>query len=527
MAEGDFYVMPAREAVLYAAWTAEPTETGVTGNGSTLTWSGENDLFSVPEGYTVLAADSISPSVRTVCIPTHVTRIEEGAFRTATGLERIVVEAGHSRYYSQDGVLYTKDGTLLAVPCRVQAGSVRIPDGITGIASQAMNYTDGTCLLESLLIPDSVTSIGADALSRLNPACGIFGPLEGPVREAAVAQGLNYNMFMVYFESLGQLAGMTSLSAGSPLPDFTLASSGSSRFMGWSETVNGEPVPDSYTVPYGGTMLYAVWQTDDIPIDSAHFPDAAFRAYVSETFDADQNGSLSDSERADAAMVRVGVLEGWVEEGVVTASEAAYIRENWQSRITSLRGIEYLTGLRWLHAPQMAQMSGSLDLSANTQLESAVVLESGLNSLTLGSLPRLNDLHCEDNPLGTLDVSGCPALETLICAGCGLSALNVSGCALLRDLNCDRNSLTALDVSRCTALQCLALAENQLTQLPLSSCKALKELYCNDNLFTSLSISQLTQLEVLACQGNQLKTLNVQKIKPSGSCMYSTTGSPP
>ena len=44
-------------------------------------------------------------------------------------------------------------------------------------------------------------------------------------------------------------------------------------------------------------LLGSTALAEDIPIDAAHFPDDAFRAYVAESIDTDGNGVLSQEER--------------------------------------------------------------------------------------------------------------------------------------------------------------------------------------------------------------------------------------
>ena len=253
--------------------------------------------------------------------------------------------------------------------------------------------------------------------------------------------------------------------------------------------------------PYGNTVT----------ITSEYFPDPAFRAYVSEQFDSDHDGALSEEERMNAEMVRVGVPDEWIEEGNCTAEEAAYIREHYQGAITSLKGIEYLTGLRWLHAVQMTALSGTLDVSANQALESIVVFESGLSGLILGNLPNLDNIHAEDNPLSSLDVSGCPKLAVLICRNCGLTNLDVSNNVQLKDLDCMTNAISSLDVSNLTALESLLCGENHISSLNVRNCPELSGLGCENNELTELDVSRNTKLVGLWTHENHLTEIDVTR----------------
>ena len=110
-------------------------------------------------------------SLTSVMIPASVTSIGNGAFAGSTGLTAILVADDNSNYTSVGGVLYNKSATqLIAYPC---AGSVNytIPDGVTGIGSDAF----GCCYsLVSVTIPDSVTSIGNGAFSACNNLRDIY-----------------------------------------------------------------------------------------------------------------------------------------------------------------------------------------------------------------------------------------------------------------------------------------------------------------------------------------------------------------
>ena len=98
----------------------------------------------------------------------------------------------------------------------------------------------------------------------------------------------------------------------------------------------------------------------DIAIDSTNFPDANFREYVSDNFDSDHNGKLSQAEQ-DA------VTEINVESRIINGS---------------LRGIERFSNLERLDC--FGNQLSTLDVSHN---------------------PNLTELDCDKNKLSTLDVS--------------------------------------------------------------------------------------------------------------------------
>ena len=242
-----------------------------------------------------------------------------------------------------------------------------------------------------------------------------------------------------------------------------------------------------------------------ILIDASHFPDAAFREYVSN-FDTDGDGSLSDEEIANVEYISV-----------------------YGKNISSLSGIEYFTALTYLYCP--SNQLTTLDVSKNTALTYLSCWGNGMTSLNVNGAAALYYLDCAPNLLTELDVSTNTALENLYCYSnqltkldvskntalqylyCGnnqLTALDVSNNIALQDLLCDNNQLTALDVSKNSALQTLACYSNQLTTLDVRNNTALTYLDCDSNQLTTLDVSRCTKLETLYCN-NQLMTLDVSK----------------
>ena len=114
----------------------------------------------------------------------------------------------------------------------------------------------------------------------------------------------------------------------------------------------------------------------------------------------------------------------------------------------------------------------------------------------------LTNLKCSYNQLTSLDVSANTALETLYCDSNQLTSLDVSANTVLEYLDCSRNQLTSLDVSVNMALEDLSCNNNLLRSLDVSANTALEDLYCDDNQLTELNVSANTVLLGLWC-GNQ------------------------
>lgn len=206
-----------------------------------------------------------------------------------------------------------------------------------------------------------------------------------------------------------------------------------------------------------GTAALPAAETGSIPINSTHFPDDHFIAYVELRCDKDSDGTLSQAE-----------LDG------VTELYVAY------ANIKDLTGIELFPYLEKLDCKN--NNLTRLDVSKNT---------------------KLTKLYCEFNQLTSLDLSKNTALTELNCQVNQLTSLDLSKNTALTKLDCALNPLTSLDVSNNTALTYLDCNYNQLTSLDLSKNTALTKLGCHDNQLTSLDLSKNTALDTLDCSGNK------------------------
>lgn len=164
-----------------------------------------------------------------------------------------------------------------------------------------------------------------------------------------------------------------------------------------------------------GTAALPAAETGSIPINSTHFPDDHFIAYVELRCDKDGDGTLSQAE-----------LDG------VTELYVAY------ANIKDLTGIELFPYLEKLDCKN--NNLTRLDVSKNT---------------------KLTKLYCEFNQLTSLDLSKNTALTELNCQVNQLTSLDLSKNTALTKLGCHDNQLTSLDLSKNTALDTLDCSGNK------------------------------------------------------------------
>ena len=112
---------------------------------------------------TINANCLIGKKLTTIHIPESVTNIQNGAFAFTSALTSITVETANPYYYSQDGVLYSKEDSgnkcLVAYPVARQGTDYHIPDGIVGIRPNALQWSQ---FLETVYLPSTLTELPAE-----------------------------------------------------------------------------------------------------------------------------------------------------------------------------------------------------------------------------------------------------------------------------------------------------------------------------------------------------------------------------
>ena len=199
-----------------------------------------------------------------------------------------------------------------------------------------------------------------------------------------------------------------------------------------------------------------------VPLDSAHFPDAAFLESIRK-LDADGDGVLSPAE-CDA----------------VTSLDVR------SKGIASLEGIGCFTRLTYLNC-----------------------IGNELTSLPLEQLPGLTRLLCNENQLTTLDLTQVPGLQLLHCHDNRLTALDVSPLTQLQELACGHNLFTSLDLSGNKSLAYFLYLGGPLRTLTLSGNDGLLHLWCSYSLVSQLDLAQAPNLEQLGIERSDFSYLDL------------------
>ncbi|MBR3843996.1 MAG: leucine-rich repeat protein, partial [Clostridia bacterium] len=128
-------------------------------------WYTALQSVTLPDGLTTLGegAFGYTTCLNSVTIPASVTHIQGPVFNWSF-ISEILVAEGNPNYTSVDGVLFSKNGTVLLEYPEGKADKVyRVPEEVTTIAEGGFNSAN---YLTEAVLPQSVTSIGDNAFAQ-------------------------------------------------------------------------------------------------------------------------------------------------------------------------------------------------------------------------------------------------------------------------------------------------------------------------------------------------------------------------
>ena len=119
---------------------------------------------TIPNSVTSIGEEAFRDCIglTSITIPNSVTSIGEGAFLSCSALTEIIVSEENSTFSSNEGVLFSKDKTILVTFPSSKSQSYTVPNSVISIGNKAFAGCSG---LKSVSIPNSVTSIGGYAFS--------------------------------------------------------------------------------------------------------------------------------------------------------------------------------------------------------------------------------------------------------------------------------------------------------------------------------------------------------------------------
>ncbi|PXV85578.1 putative repeat protein (TIGR02543 family) [Lachnotalea glycerini] len=199
------------------------------------------------------------------------------------------------------------------------------------------------------------------------------------------------------------------------------------------------------------TMVIADQNLSDIEMNETTFPDEAFREYIIENFDTNEDSILTSEERNSITYL--------------------YAPEK---KIASLSGIEYFPNLVFLN----------LD-------------HNDITVANVNTFISLRSIYLDNNQLTDLQINELTNIEELYCSNNQLTSLTINPLNQLKKLDCSSNQLTNLDTTNLTGLVELYLNNNQLYCLDLSTCPLLELVECKDNVYELTSENNIVSLSGL------------------------------
>ncbi|MGM9563550.1 MAG: leucine-rich repeat protein [Faecousia sp.] len=118
---------------------------------------GDTEVYTIREGTKNIANGAFSGStITSIVVPASVTSIGKTAFTYCRELQSIVVDEQNTVYSSSDGVLFSKDKSVLVAYPVGKTGAYTVPNGVTTIGERAFS---SAYHLTSVTLPDTVTAI--------------------------------------------------------------------------------------------------------------------------------------------------------------------------------------------------------------------------------------------------------------------------------------------------------------------------------------------------------------------------------
>ena len=254
---------------------------------------------------------------------------------------------------------------------------------------------------------------------------------------------------------------------------------------------NGDPVVPEVEVELTGPEGETAVANDGegLPVDAAHFPDAVFCSYISQTYDMNKDGYLDQEELDYADAVMVDDLG-----------------------VTSLKGIELLHNLNHLSCTNNKGLT-AIDVSQNKDLAFFNCTNCGLTSLSVKGLDNLDVLFCSDNPLKVLDLEGCECLTGLHGEGMPtLEKLILKNCESLLSFDCSGTRITSLDLTGCSNLVSMCVNEcSKLASVNLKGATDLVSFAAMSTALTKLDVSNNPELRFLFTIGCDIERIDISK----------------
>lgn len=304
-------VMPAESLTLYAGWAAVSGNADYTfadGEATLILYQrtdGERTEVYLPERVngmplTGIAANAFyGQEITELHLPASLERMDDEALCGMDFLKRIEADAANTAYASRNGVLYSKDSTVLVRFPALKGDWYTVPNSVAEIAAYAFEGAPveqvhfganlrsigerafassgladfeapgalesiGDCAfydcanLGSVIVGSSVTAIGENAFEGAGETIMMYGPVEDcAIRRYAEQYGHMYNYYKLTLE-YGSRTGNRLMQAGQEMSLPTAPDMGENKvFTGWYTDEDCTIPWENAVMPAGALTLYA------------------------------------------------------------------------------------------------------------------------------------------------------------------------------------------------------------------------------------------------------------------------------
>ncbi len=215
-------------------------------------------------------------------------------------------------------------------------------------------------------------------------------------------------------------------------------------------------------------------------LNEENFPDLIFREYISDLFDLDKDGLLTETEINTITTIEIS-----------------------NKNISSLKGIEHFDELTNLNCS--SNQITTLDTSYNLKLNNLSCYNNKIEKLDVSNNLELTVLSCSNNKLTNIDVSKNLKLEVLMCSQNKINTLDVTKNQNLYTLHCDYCNLSELNLNQNSKLTTLGCSFNHLTSLDFVNTSIINTTYYNNYYYITLDSNRSFDLN------NMPKTFDITK----------------
>ncbi|MBQ3531015.1 MAG: leucine-rich repeat protein [Oscillospiraceae bacterium] len=140
-----------------------PSTLRTIGVGAFYECTGIKGALVIPEGVRIVKQMAFrNLAVTSISIPSTVENIESPAFFYCENLASYSVASGNENYCSEDGILFSKDKTVLIGYPSARTGTYTVPETVTKLATNCFSTTD----LSKVIIPENVKTVGSSIFQK-------------------------------------------------------------------------------------------------------------------------------------------------------------------------------------------------------------------------------------------------------------------------------------------------------------------------------------------------------------------------